>query len=82
MRRTYNGEMWVTEFSTMSTNTRDYSRLLAYMSRNFTRIAAFTNRLPSDFFDLDWCKPFVGRNVGLVKDNGTLTPIGNLFAGR
>jgi hypothetical protein len=78
MRGLYAGEMWVTEFAILSGDTTQFNVLLDYVSSNFARYSAYTNRQPSEAYSEGWA---IG-GADMVRGDGSLTPIGQIYSSR
>jgi hypothetical protein len=77
LRSVYSGPMWVTEFGVLSGDARQFRLLLDYVSANFDRYAAYTNRQPhtGEGWELT-------AGVELVRPDGRLSPPGEVYAER
>jgi len=78
-RRLYSGEMWLTEWGVMSGDPIQFKRILNYAMKVFARVSPYTNRQPGSCGggSEDW---EIGKGVELVNCNGSLTPIGQVYA--
>ncbi len=79
MRGLYRGEMWVTEFGVLSGDAKQFKVVMDYAMKNYSRVAAYTNRQPSSCGGehQGW---ELSSGADLVNCDGTLTPAGVVFA--
>ncbi len=79
MRGLYRGEMWVTEFGVLSGDAKQFKIVMDYAMKNYSRVAAYTNRQPSSCGGerQGW---ELSSGANLVNCDGTLTPAGAVFA--
>jgi hypothetical protein len=72
------GDYWISEFGSPAGSLSDFQAVMTWFEQQswITRVSAYTNRQPEG---APWA---IGEGVEMVNDDGTLTPIGEWYAGR